>query len=141
MAAEMGNQHYSPGIPALVELLGHEDELVRYNAVNSLAFEFHHKPIVTKLLAMLAEDSDEDNRRIAAAALGGLSQDSQDRRVLAALAKAALNDPDEDVRKSAYKALLSVNGLSREQHLRVLTDPNLPVDMNRVKAILAEIPG
>ncbi len=140
LAADLGNQHFLPGIPAALELLEHEDEIVRYNAVMSLAFEFHHTPAADKLLAMLAGDPDEDCRRVAAGALGNLCQNTKDRRVLQALAKAALNDSDEDVRSSAYEALLIVNGVPRKEHLRLLTsDKNLQVDPDRVKTILAEI--
>ena len=139
LAADLGNKHFSPGIPTLVELLDHEDEIVRYNAVNSLAFEFQHKPAADRLLTMLGEDADEDCRRVAAGALGNLFQNSREGRVLAALAKAALNDPDEDVRRSAYKALLITNGVSREEHLEILRSQTLLVDPARVKAILAEI--
>jgi HEAT repeat protein len=141
LSRELGNKHYSPAIPALVQLLDHEDEIVRYNAATALGFELHHKPAAEKLVAMLAEDSDEDCRRAAAAGLGNLCQNSKDRRVLAALAQAALHDPDEDVRSSAYQALIIVNGVSRKEHLRLLTAGSLPVDLARVKAILAGISG
>lgn len=139
LAADLGNRHFAAGIPVLVQLLDHEDEIVRYNAVNSLAFEFGYKPAAERLLTMLAVDPAEDCRLVAGAALGNLFQNSKDRDVLAALAKAAINDPDEDVRSSAYKALLIVNGVSREEHLRVLTGPSLPVDPARVKAILEQL--
>src|SRR5713101_7536220 len=100
LAADLGNQHFAPGIPVLVQLLDHGDEIVRYNAVNSLAFEFQYKPAADKLIVMLAQDSDEDCRAVAAGALGNLFQNIRDGRVLAALAKADLNDSDEDVRSS-----------------------------------------
>jgi HEAT repeat protein len=139
LAADLGNQHFEPGIPIAVELLDHEDEIVRYNAAMSVAFGFHHTPAAGKLLAMLAADPDEDCRRIAAAALGNLCQNTKDRGVLLTLAKTALNDSDEYVRGSAYEALLIVNGVSREQHLELLTRQSLLVDEERVKTILAEI--
>jgi hypothetical protein len=107
----------------------------------SLGFDLHHKPATDKLLAMLGEDADEDVRDVAAGALRTLWQDSKAPLVLAALAKAALNDPDEDIRKSAYKALLIVNGVPREEHLQLLTGGKIPVDPARVKAIMAEISG
>jgi HEAT repeat protein len=138
LAADLGNQHYSPGIPVLLELLDHEDGIVRCNAATSLAFELHHKPATDRLLAMLERDADPDNRDVAAAGLGGLSQDSKNRGVLEALAKAALDDPDEDVRSSAYKSMLIVNGVPREEHLRLILAGNLPVDSSNVHAILAE---
>jgi len=139
LAADLGNQHYAQGIPELIELLKHDDEIVRYNAVNSLAFEFHHKPVADQLLAMLTGDPDDDCRRVAAGALGSLFQSSRDHRILAALGQAALNDPERYVRSSAYKSLQIVNGVSRDEHLELLRSQNLSVDPAHVNAILAEL--
>jgi HEAT repeat protein len=139
LTRELGNQHFAPGIPALAQLLDHEDEIVRYNAAMALGFELHHKPATDKLLALLASDADEDVRDVAAGALGTLWQSTKDHRVVKALATAALDDPDEDIRQSAYKALLIVNGVSREEHLQLLTGGSLPVDPARVKAIVEEL--
>jgi HEAT repeat protein len=139
LAADLGNEHYAPGIPALIQLLDHDDEIVRYNAVMSLAFEFHHKPVANRLLAMLADDPDDDCRGIAAGALGSLFQNSRDRRILVALGRAALNDPEEYVRSSAYKSLQIVNGVSREEHLELLRSQSLSVDPARVEAIVTAL--
>jgi HEAT repeat protein len=139
LSRELGNKQYSPGIPVLVQFLDNQDEIVRYNAATALGFELHHKPAAEKLLAMLVGDSDEDCRRAAAAGLGNLCQNSKNRRVLEALAQAALNDPDEYVRSSAYQALQIVNGVSREEHLALLQNQSLLVDPARVNIVLAEI--
>jgi HEAT repeat protein len=139
LAADLGNEHYAPGIPALIQLLDHDDEIVRYNAVMSLAFEFHHKPVANRLLAMLADDPDDDCRGIAAGALGSLFQNSRDRRILVALGRAALNDPEEYVRSSAYKSLQIVNGVSREEHLELLRSQSLSVDPAPVEAIVTAL--
>jgi len=139
LAADLGNEHYAPGIPALIQLLDHDDEIVRYNAVMSLAFEFHHKPVANRLLAMLADDPDDDCRGIAAGALGSLFQNSRDRRILVALGRAALNDPAEYVRSSAYKSLQIVNGVPREEHLELLRSQSLSVDPARVEAIVTAL--
>lgn len=139
LAAHIGNQHFAPGIAALVELLDHEDEIVRYHAAMSLGFDLRYRPATDRLIVMLAEDTNEDCRDVAAGALKILWQDTKDRRTLEALAKAALNDPDEDVRRSAYEAFLIVNGVPREEHLRLLTGPRVRVDPARVDAILSEI--
>jgi HEAT repeat protein len=139
LAADLGNEHYAPGIPALIQLLDHDDEIVRYNAVMSLAFEFHHKPAANRLLAMLADDPDDDCRGTAAAALGSLFQNSRDRSILVVLGRAALNDPEEYVRSSAYKSLKIVNGVSREEHLELLRNQSLSVDPARVEAIVTAL--
>jgi HEAT repeat protein len=135
LAADLGNQHYAQGILALMELLGQDDEIVRYNAAMSLGFEFQYLPAADKLLRMLAEDRDEDCKDMAAGAIGIIFQGSSDPRILRALGKAALEDPDEGVRTSAYRALLGVNGLSTDEHLQLLREQNLPVDRDRVDKI------
>ena len=60
--------------------------------------------------------------------------------MLAALARSALEDPDEYVRDSAYQSLLFVNGLPEEQRQRIFQNPP-HVDPVRVKAILSGIAG
>src|ERR1039457_3336922 len=72
-------------------------------------------------------------------ALGALFQNSKDRRILRALGRAALNDPEEYVRSSAYKSLQIVNGISRDEHLRLLRDQSLSVDLARVEAIVTAL--
>jgi HEAT repeat protein len=139
LAAEIGNRHIESGANDLVELLNHDDELVRYNAAMSLGFELHYQPATDRLIAMLECDVDADCRDVAAGALRTIWQNSKKWQVLASLGKAALADADEDVRKAAFLALLIVNGVSQEQHLEFLTHGQRPqVDVDRVKAILAE---
>lgn len=138
LAADLGNRHYNAGIPILLQLLKHSNAIVRYNAVMSLAFEFHHMEAVEPLLNMLANDEDEECRDVAAGGLGNLCQDTRDRRVLEALAESVLSDSDEGVRRSAYKALEIVNGVSRDEHLRLLRDRELRVDPQRVRCILQQ---
>jgi hypothetical protein len=124
----------------LVELLDHEDDMVRYNAAASLAMNFIYKPATGRLLKMLAGDPDEDCRSMAASCLASLCYDTRDHVVIAALAKSSLEDADPYVRDSAYQALLFVNGLPKNQHQNVFQHPP-HVDPDRVKAILAEISG
>jgi HEAT repeat protein len=138
LAGELGDRPIAAGIPVLVKLLDHEDTIVRYHAAMSLGFDLKHKPATDRLLTMLADDPDADVRDVAAGALKILWQNTKDRRVLSALAEAALNDPDEDVRSSAFEALIIVHGVSKEEHLRMLTGGKLTVDPVRVKAILTQ---
>ena len=95
LAQDLGAYLYKPGIPALLELLDHKDEMVRYNAAESLAMNFVYTPVAGRLLTMLASDPDEDCKSMAATCLSSLCHDTKDHAVLAALAKAALEDPDE----------------------------------------------
>jgi len=138
LAQDLGACLYEPGIPVLIELLDHQDDMVRYDAAASLAMNFVYVPATGRLLTMLASDRDEDCRSMAASCLASLRHDTKDHVVLAALAKASLEDPDEYLRDSAYHALLFVNGLPLEQRHGVFQ--NRPrVDSDRVRSILAEI--
>ena len=137
MAREFGKRGYQEGVPVLIQLLEHDDAIIRYNAVKSLGYGLHHRPATEKLLAMLARDSDEDVRDVVAGALNILWQGSGNPLVLQALGEAALHDPDEDVRRSAYKDLLIVNGVPREEHLELLTGEPLSVDPKKVEMILS----
>jgi HEAT repeat protein len=139
LSRDIGKQQFAPGIPVLIELLDHEDEIVRYNATKALGFGLHHKPATDKMITMLGADADEDVRDVAAGALSTIWQNTREPRTLKALANAALTDPDEDLRNRAFQALLIVNGVSKEEHLDLLTSEKLEVDPTRVKAILAEI--
>ncbi len=138
LALDLGAYKYMPGIPALVELLDHKDEMVRYNAAGSLATDFKYTRATRRLLTMLASDPDDDCRSMAASCLGTLCHYTKDHAVLAALANASLEDSDEDVRDSAYSALLIVNGVSREQHLSFFRNPP-HVDPEHVRTILKKI--
>ncbi len=139
LSRELGEQRHIPGIPALVEFLDHEDEIVRYNAAMSLGFNFEHRPATDKLAVMLCNDPDEDVRDVAAGALRVLWADSKNADILTVLAKAALNDPDQDVRKAAYLALIIVNGVSREEHLKLIMRERSPVDAACVESIMAQM--
>jgi hypothetical protein len=140
LAADIGNQHYSQGIPVLLHLLHHEDDIVRYNAAVSICFELNYKPATDSLLQMLASDQDEDCRDTAASGLGNLWEGSREREIMTALAEAALNDTDEYVRRSAFRALQIVNGVTRDER-ETLRDENLAVEPSKIRAILSQASG
>jgi HEAT repeat protein len=141
LSRDIGQRHLERGIPVLLELLDYDDEIVRYNAAMSLGFKLHYKPATSKLLAMLSGDVDEDVRDVAAGALRSLWPNTRSPQILMALANAALNDPNKGVRENAYLALLIVNGVSSEEHLRLLKSSSLPVDPERVKSIVEQLPA
>src|SRR4051812_25040709 len=89
LAAEIGNAKYPAGAQTLAALLDNNDEIVRHNAVSSLAFHLKEKSVKPKLLQMLVTDEDPDNRDVAAAGLGNLFQSSKDHEVMNALGKSA----------------------------------------------------
>lgn len=120
----------------MLDLLRHEDPIVRYNAVVSLSFDFRYLQASEPILEILAKDTDIDCRDAAADGLKTLFRNTKDGRVLKALGDAALNDPDEDVRSAAYMAFLEVNGVSDEEHVEMLRGPRLPVDSARISKML-----
>src|SRR3984957_14853344 len=93
LALNLGAYKCRPGIPVLVELMDHKDDMVRYNAAGSLATDFHYVPMTGRLIKMLASDPDDDCRSMAASCLASLCHDTKDHVVLAALANASLEDP------------------------------------------------
>jgi HEAT repeat protein len=123
----------------LYDLLNHEDAIVRYNAINSLGFEFADKACRDKLIKIATGDSDDDCRRVASAALGSIYQNSKDKKIMLALSDVALRDSDEYVRSSAYKAVLIVNGLPKDKQLSLIRSNNLAVDKKRIENILGVI--
>jgi HEAT repeats len=139
LAREIGKRKLLSGVPLLLKLLDYPDCIVRYNAILALTFRLHQKSATEKLLSMAANDEDEDCRDAAAAGVGHLFQNSRDPRILAALGKLALNDPNENVRRSAYTYLLIVNGVSNEEHLNLLRDTSIETDPQVVEQILSAV--
>jgi hypothetical protein len=68
-------------------------------------------------------------------------QKTKDRKVLQAVGNAALEDSDEYVRRSAYKAALIVWGVPPEEHLALLRNETLVVDPDKIKSLLSESNG
>ena len=137
LAAEMGRQKFREGIPTLTEFLENTEATVRYAAAVSLGIDLHYRPATTKLLTLLREDTDEDVRDAAIAALQALWEDSKDPTVIRALAQSSINDSDASTRAFAYKALLVVNGISVEERFELL-GKQIPVDISRIENILRE---
>jgi hypothetical protein len=139
LAAAIGNRHFSAGTDALRTLLNHSDAIVRYNCIWSLGIDLKAKEVAPKLLMILSDDDDADCRAMSAAALGSLFEASREPITLLALAHAASADLDLDVQRSAYKALLIVSGVSREEHLALLKNEEVAVDHERVRQIVRSI--
>jgi HEAT repeat protein len=138
LAAEIGERHFAVAIPVLVQLLNDPDPITRYNAAMSLGFDLKYRPATEKLLALLSEDTDEDVRSVSAGALRNLWASTKNVQIIKALAKAVMADPDEDVRQSAYKAMLILNGVSDEQHVKLLNERAMTIDISWVEAMLKE---
>ena len=137
MTADLGLLEDKRSEEVLLSLLGNADPITRYNAVTALGFDRGVRSAAPLLRSMLADDPDEDCRGASASALGQLLQNSNDSEAICSLALAALNDPDEIVRRSAYKAALIVRGISPEDHLALLRDESLTVDIERVRSWLS----
>jgi hypothetical protein len=88
---------------------------------------------------MLTQDPDEDCRSMAAEGLGSMFQGTLDPGILTALARAALEDPLEYVRDSAYLGLLRVNESPLGAGFRFIDAGTVQVDPQHVREILRRI--
>jgi HEAT repeat protein len=141
LAADLGGLKDPASEATLISLLGNSDPIVRYNAIIALGFDRCARSASTIITAMLKSDPDEDCRSASAGALGQMFQKTKDQKVLQAVGVAALQDPDEGVRRSAYKAALIVWGVSPEEHLSLLRDETLVVEPDKIKSLLIESNG
>jgi len=93
----------------VAELLRHTNPIVRYTAIQVLAFTWETRLYRDKLEAMLLHDLDTDVRHTAASALGWLLRGSQDAKATKLLLS-SLRSEDESaiVREVAYGALLDI---------------------------------
>jgi hypothetical protein len=136
LPTSIGRARYLPGIPVLLELALHLDEIVRYNALMSLSFKMHYQSAKDLFCSVLQTDPDEDCRDVAAGGLGYLFDKSKERTLMRVLGKVCFSDPDEDVRRSAYAALLRISGHAGENQLHLETGPRPPVNEGLAKEIL-----
>lgn len=137
LPTSIGRAGYQSGIPILLELAANEDEIVRYNALMSLSFKLRYQPAKDLLCSVLQKDPDEDCRDAAAGGLGYLFDKSKECTLIRLLGTVCFSDPDEDVRRSAYAAMLRVSGLANENQLNLQTGPRPPVNESVAKEILA----
>ena|ERR1035437_9636779 len=132
LAADLGSSNDEISEKALLVLLMHTDPIVRYNAIVAAGFDVGLRSAAPQLKAIAKNDSDEDCRDASVSALGNMFQNGRDQDVLVILCSVALNDADENIRRSAYKSALIVNGVSRDEHLSLLQDRNLVVDREKI---------
>jgi hypothetical protein len=141
LAARIGDQKYLAGGPCLILLLRHDDPIVRYHAVVSLGFDLRFKAATDALIDILEGDPDTECRDAAAGSLRAIWQNFRERWIMQRLSKAALDNPDENVRKSAYFALIVVNGISDEEYLELLQHDRRPVNPDHAREIVAPTAG
>jgi HEAT repeat protein len=137
LAADLGSLTDATSEAILISLLGNSDPIVRYNAIIALGFDRGVRLASPILIRMVEDDPDEDCRSASASALGHMFQNTKDRDMLQVLSAAALHDPDDEVRRSAYRGVLIVSGVSPEEHLSLLRDEALLVDPDKVRRILS----
>jgi HEAT repeat protein len=112
--ADFGQEHFLHAKPDVEALLDHPDPLVRYNALGALGYNWASTDRVDKILEILGNDPDGDCRRRAASVLGCIFSNLNNRAIAKLLGQVVLNDEEEDdVRVTAYLALLNVFGLYR----------------------------
>jgi HEAT repeat protein len=138
LAADLGSLKDPASEVTLISMLGNNDLIVRYNAIIAVGFDRGVRSASTIIAALLETDPDEDCRSASAGALGQMFQRTKDQKVLQAVGGAALRDPDEGVRRSAYKAALIVSGVSPEEHLSLLRNETLVVDRDKIRSLLSE---
>lgn len=141
LAADLGKLTDQASEAILISLLANSDPIVRYNAIIALGFDRGVRSASTILKSLLENDPDEDCRSASAGALGQMFQKTKDQEVLHAVGRAALKDPDEGVRRSAYKAALIVWGVSPEEHLALLRNETLVVEPDKVESLLSDSNG
>jgi len=134
----IGRVGYQQAIPVLFELTLNGDEIVRYNAVMSLSFNLRWKAAKDLLCKVLEEDTDEDCRDAAAGGLGFLFEGNKDCGLIRVLARVSSADQDEDVRRSAFAALLRVSSRFQERDFPPRTGPRPPVDESALAEVLNE---
>ena len=127
LAEDIGREGITEAIPELESLLGHPDEIVRYNAIGALGNRFARTQIsrIERLVEILQNDPDEDCRTRAASVLGVLYKGTKNKQIEKALC-AVLRDETEEpsVRFFAFHALQNIEGMPRDKQ----TDPNVMRD-------------
>lgn len=133
--ADFGSENLVEAKPDVERLLDHKDEIVRYNAIAALAYEWGITSRNKRIVEILLGDPDRDCRRQAAGALGSLFRNTKDRDTSRTLADVVLNEGEErDVRAFAYTAFLDVLAVPRpHQPNAVGMDLASDVDWNLVR--------
>jgi HEAT repeat protein len=106
---DFGRMRFLEARPDVERLLHHEDQQVRYMALNVLTLDWHLKEYWKTALDVLEHDPDDDNRLRAATVLDALKKNTGDPLVLRALARVVRNENENEfVRKAAYHAMQSI---------------------------------
>ena len=120
LAADLGTadyidtseENYIQAMEVVEKLLDHPSEIVRYNSLGTLAYEWGASSKIGRIKKMASSDPDEDCRRQAVAALGSLFAGTRNVEILHFLASIVTRlEEEEDVRESAYTGALDVLGI------------------------------
>jgi HEAT repeat protein len=137
---EFGEERFDEALPEIVASLTSPNERVRYMALHVLTFHFQLKDYKPAAIEMLLHDPDEDCRRQAAAGLGSLMKNTEDRESLHALAQVVHNEEEtEAVCASAYKSMYSIVHYDRQQQKQLtetLFEPGFTFDWEFVDTYL-----
>jgi HEAT repeat protein len=137
-----GEQQVVEAVPVIHPYLQSDDPDIRYITLHVLTMHFRLAEYTDTALEMLEHDPDETCRRWAAAGLLSLKADTQDRRVLAALARVVANEHEERiVRLAAYSAMRGIMHYDSNEQLALASDAAFDierdVDWNFVRSFLA----
>jgi HEAT repeat protein len=112
--SDFSREHFEAALPAIDKLLDHHDAIVRTNSLDAIGFTYGKTSRINRVIEMLQTDEDEDVRSSAATALAGLSNATVSKTLLNILAHVVRNESEtDDVRMSAYEALLSILNVPR----------------------------
>ncbi len=124
LATKFGEARIAEAIPDLKQLLDYPDDIVRYNSISSLAFEFGICNRLERLREILFDDPDEYVRGTAAAAIGSLNRGTKNPDLLTLFQRLAKDKSEhEHVRISAYDAIFNVLGVPFLEQPRDVDSP------------------
>jgi hypothetical protein len=134
---DLAESRYAPALPFFLSLMDDQDWDWRLEAVRLVGFHYDFSStseISEKIRRLLLSDPSPFVRMSAALTLGGRSQWPDK-----ALVESLHQDPDEDVRKAAFEALLALAGMSFpaiRAEMAQLDHINTPVTLKTLETIL-----
>ena len=136
---QIGKRQIREAGSLVARFLTSDDPDLRNVALMVLALDLGLHEYAETALRFLTEDPDPLCRMSGASAAGGFMQGTNDRRTLVVLARVASNEQeDEQVRSSAYRAILSVIGRSNLEQFMASRDYPNNVDWQLVASFLGE---
>lgn len=139
---EFGRENFCEARPVVERFLTHEDEQLRYIALEVLTNHWRLAEHWQTARDFLEHDPDDDCRRMGASSLEALKMNTKDRLTLEVLARVVCNEQEDGmVRVSAYEAMHSVIHFDPRKQFKMTckgTSLLREIDWNMVKSYLPE---